>query len=160
MGSMFQRCTSLASLDVSGWNVSRVENMESMFLICPSLASLDVSTWDVSSVRDMSGMFDGCVSLSSLDMANWDMSSVEFLREMFSYCDELSEVRLGPDFSFRPCDPSLNPWLASLPNPPATSPYTGKWALGGGQPEMGAEELAEAFGPSLAGTWVWARECS
>ena len=160
MGSMFQRCTSLASLDVSGWNVSRVENMESMFLICPSLASLDVSTWDVSSVRDMSGMFDGCVSLSSLDMANWDMSSVEFLREMFSYCDELSEVRLGPDFSFRPCDPSLSSWLPSLPNPPATSPYTGKWALGSGQPEMGAEELAEAFGPSLAGTWVWARECS
>ena len=160
MGGMFQRCTSLASLDVFGWNVSRVENMESMFLICPSLASLDVSTWDVSSVRDMSGMFDGCVSLSSLDMTGWDMSSVEFLREMFSYCDELSEVRLGPSFSFRPCDPSLSPWLASLPNPPATPPYTGKWALEDGQPEMGAEELAETFGPSLAGTWVWARERS
>ena len=158
MESMFQRCTSLASLNVSGWNVSRVENMESMFLICSSLASLDVAAWDVSSVTDMSGMFDGCVSLISLDMAGWDMSHVEFLREMFCYCDELSEVRLGPGFSFRPCDPSLSPWLASLPNPPATPPYTGKWALGGGQPEMGAEELAEAFGPSLAGAWVWARE--
>ena len=63
---MFQNCTSLSSLDVSGWDMSACTNMSGMFYNCSSLSSLDVSGWDVSACMDMSGMFYNCSSLSSL----------------------------------------------------------------------------------------------
>ena len=37
---MFQGCTSLSSLDVSGWDVSACTNMSYMFYNCTSLSSL------------------------------------------------------------------------------------------------------------------------
>ena len=63
---MFSGCASLASLDPSGWDTSRVTGMSGMFSGCSSLRSLDLSGWDTSGVEGMWGMFDGCSSLSSL----------------------------------------------------------------------------------------------
>ena len=50
MTSTFQGCSSLASLDLSGWDTSSVTGMGSMFYGCSKLAALDVSAWDTSSV--------------------------------------------------------------------------------------------------------------
>ena len=63
---MFSGCSSLRSLDLSGWDTSRVEDMGGMFSGCASLPSLDLSGWDTSGVEGMWGMFAGCSSLSSL----------------------------------------------------------------------------------------------
>jgi len=49
MGWMFYGCSSLTSLDLSGWDTSKVTNMSSMFYGCSKL-SVDCSNWDVSKV--------------------------------------------------------------------------------------------------------------
>ena len=46
MSGMFSGCSSLASLDLSSLDTSKVESMSYMFSGCSSLASLDVSGLD------------------------------------------------------------------------------------------------------------------
>jgi surface protein len=57
---MFSGCSSLVSLDLSGFDTSSVTDMRSMFYGCSSLSSLDLSCFDTSSVTNMMCMFDGC----------------------------------------------------------------------------------------------------
>jgi len=56
MQQMFQSCTSLQSLDLSGFDTSKVTTMNSMFHSCSSLKELDLSGFDTSKVTDISGM--------------------------------------------------------------------------------------------------------
>jgi len=49
--------------------------MIGMFNGCSSLTSLDVSGWDTSNVRDMNSMFEGANKLYA-DCSNWDVSKV------------------------------------------------------------------------------------
>ena len=69
---MFSECESLETLDISGWNVSNVEDMSYMFYGCKSLGTLDVSKWDVSNVNNMYCMFFRCKSLHT-DIRMWKM---------------------------------------------------------------------------------------
>ena len=48
--------------DLSGWNVSNVNDMSYMFKNCKNLKYLDLSGWDTSNVMDVSGMFYHCPS--------------------------------------------------------------------------------------------------
>ena len=66
MDFMFSGCSSLASLDLSRLDTSKVTRMGCMFSGCSSLPSLDISGWDTSQAEGMWGMFFGCSSLSSL----------------------------------------------------------------------------------------------
>ena len=50
---MFEGCTSLSSLDVSGWDMSACTSTYYMFANCISLSSLDVSGWDTSACTNM-----------------------------------------------------------------------------------------------------------
>ena len=45
--------------DVSGWNVSNVENMQDMFQNCKEF-NCDLSKWNVSNVINMYNMFSNC----------------------------------------------------------------------------------------------------
>mgnify|MGYP000939644873 FL=1 len=152
---VFRNCSSLVSLAVADWDTAQTTDMCKMFMGCSSLASLDLSAWDTSRVRDMSRMFDWCCSLPSLDVSGWNLSGVECVGEMFSSCLRLKRVTLGPGFSFRPCDPLRSTWYACLPDLLSRPPYTGRWSMEDGSHEMSVTELAQSFGPSLAGTWVW-----
>ena len=89
MSNMFDRYTSLQTLNVSGWDVSNVIDMSFMFDKCTSLQTLDVSGWDVSNVIDMSFMFDKCTSLQTLDVSRWDVSNVKDMKYMFNRCKSL-----------------------------------------------------------------------
>ena len=77
MSHMFEGCSKLPSLDVSGWDTSKVTNMYQMFYGCSKLPSLDVSGWDTSKVTDMSHMFSYCSSLASLDLSLFNDSSLK-----------------------------------------------------------------------------------
>lgn len=117
MSAMFASCSSLTSVDVSGFDTSKVTSMPGMFQNTTQLASVDVSTWDTSSVTGMSKMFyssgvttldlspldtsavttmkqmfDQCGKLTSLDVSTWDTSSVTDMGSMFSYCSVLPTV--------------------------------------------------------------------
>jgi len=92
MQSMFWRCGSLTSVDVSGFDTHKVTTMECMFSYCESLTSLDVSHWDTSNVLQMRWMFARCKSLTSLDVSNWDTSKVRRMNVMFLGCNSLASL--------------------------------------------------------------------
>lgn len=83
---MFSQCSSLATLDVSKWDTSKVTDMGNMFENCSSLATLDVSKWDTSNVTDMGGTFWGCKGLTTMDVSDWNTSKVTNMNSMFFWC--------------------------------------------------------------------------
>ena len=93
--SMFANCSSLSSVDLSGWDTSSVTDMGNVFTNCSSLASVDLSGWDVSSATDIDVMFNGCSSLTSLDLSGWDTSSVKRMGSMFFGCSSLTSLDLS-----------------------------------------------------------------
>ena len=92
VSNMFSYCSSLTSLDVSGWDTAKVTNMTNMFQNCYSLTSLDVSGWDTGLVTSMSYMFQNCSSLTSLDVSGWDTATVINMSYMFYYCTSLTSL--------------------------------------------------------------------
>ena len=93
MQSMFQGCSFLTSLDVSGFNTQNVTNMYGMFHSCSSLTSLDVSGFNTQNVTTMYGMFQNCSSLTSINLGNeFDASKVMFAQNMFGGCTLLKTI--------------------------------------------------------------------
>ncbi|WP_409023163.1 BspA family leucine-rich repeat surface protein (plasmid) [Enterococcus faecium] len=92
MQSMFESCSSLTSVDVSNWDTSNVTDMSIMFRSCSSLTTIDVSNWDMSNVTKMVNMFRSCSSLTSVDVSNWDTSNVTSMFLMFYQCGSLTSI--------------------------------------------------------------------
>lgn len=122
MGSMFYKCTSLETLDLSSFNTEKVTNMFEMFVGstnlrtinlpkgfigsnvtdlngmfrgCASLTELDLSGSNAEKVKNMGNMFDGCVALSNLNLSGFKTGSVTDMRYLFSSCQSLESL----DFS-------------------------------------------------------------
>ncbi len=92
MQSMFDGCESLRNLDVSGFDTSQVTNMRSMFAWCKGLGSLDVSGFDTSQVTDMNDMFFDCYNLGKLDVGGFDTRRVTDMADMFAFCKRLRKL--------------------------------------------------------------------
>lgn len=122
MGSMFSKCTSLETLDLSSFNTEKVTNMLSMFegsmslrtiklpkgfigsnvtdlngmfRGCASLTELDLSGSNAEKVKNMGNMFDGCVALSNLNLSGFKTGSVTDMRYLFSSCQSLESLDLS-----------------------------------------------------------------
>ena len=94
MRMMFQNCASLTSLDLPGFNTSSVTDMRVMFQNCANLTSLDVSSFDTSNVIDMGAMFANCERLTGLDLSGFDTSHVTNMAAMFCICEDLTSLDL------------------------------------------------------------------
>ena len=92
MKEMFQNCSSLTTLDVSGFNTSKVTDMSYMFKGCENLTSLDLSNFNTSNVTSMYNMFDGCKSLTTLDVSSFNTSCVTLIMSMFKGCSSLTTL--------------------------------------------------------------------
>lgn len=95
MSGMFNGCSSLAKLDLSGFDTSSVTDMGTMFYKCSSLTKLDLSNFKTGSVTDMSIMFSGCSSLASLELGGFATSSVTNMYSMFNGCSSLAKLDLS-----------------------------------------------------------------
>ena len=113
MSGMFDGCSSLISLDLSGFDTSSVTGMYAMFFGCSNLISLDLTGFDTSSVTDMDSMFSGCSNLTALDLTSFDTSSVTTMESMFYECESLVSLNLTNfdtssvtrmDFMFEKCN--------------------------------------------------------
>ena len=82
---MFNGCSALTTLNVSGFDTSQVTSMYSMFSACEKLSSLDVSNFDTSRVTNMCWMFNGCESVSYLNLSTWDTSKVIDMSRMLDF---------------------------------------------------------------------------
>ena len=89
---MFQDCTSLTELNVSGFNTEKAYTMYGMFMGCSGLKTLDVSGFNTKNVTNMTSMFSGCTSLTRLDVSNFNTENVTGMSWMFASCTELTNL--------------------------------------------------------------------
>ena len=92
MSYMFYNCSKLTSLEVTKFNTAYVTNMTSMFARCSALTSLDVTKFNTANVTDMNSMFYGCDALTSLDVTNFNTEKVSGMSYMFSGCTNLTSL--------------------------------------------------------------------
>ena len=92
MCGMFEGCTALEELDISGFDTSQVKTMHWMFKDCALLEELDISGFDTSQTTDMKGMFSGCAGLEELDLSGFDTLQVTRAQEMFHGCNTLQKL--------------------------------------------------------------------
>jgi surface protein len=95
MNSMFAGCSSLTSLDVSGFKTDNVRNMVAMFSGCFGLSSLDASHFNTENVTNMLGMFGNCSNLTSLDVSGFNTQNVTDMANMFYNCSGLTSLDLS-----------------------------------------------------------------
>ena len=95
MASMFCECSALTSLDLSSFNTSSVTNMRNIFSLCSSLVQLDISSFNTDLVSSMDKIFYGCESLISLDLSNFNLSSVYEIVEPFNNCKSLVFINMN-----------------------------------------------------------------
>ena len=92
MHAMFRGCSRLTRLDVSGFDTGKVCDMSEMFLGCGWLKSLDVSNFHTGNVTDMAHMFYGCQSLKTLDLSSFDTGKVTDMEKMFYNCNKMESL--------------------------------------------------------------------
>lgn len=122
MSQMFYGCDSLTNLSLTKFNTSKVKNMDSMFKDCSSLRTVNISSFDTTGINSYSGlnyMFSGCPLLEKIDISNFRNPTNYELDAygIFQYDENLSDITIGQDL--------IGIW--SLPEPPNSRPYTGKW---------------------------------
>lgn len=96
MYGMFENCETLTYLDLSGFDTSNVKNMGCMFLNCHRLADLNLSGLDVSKVTNMRYVFANCVALRTLNLSSFDTSNVTDMYGMFYGCKSLRHITANP----------------------------------------------------------------
>ena len=149
MISMFSGCSSLATLDVSKFDTSKVTYMGSMFYGCSSLTTLDVSKFDTSNVTSMSSMFQNCSKLTTLDVSKFDTSKITSIysaNDIFKNCNHLQKVILGKSFKFM-VSGSYNNYLPT-PSDKYIPNATGKWRNTAGKtfkPEEIPSNVADTY---------------
>ncbi len=94
MSAMFWGCSSLTSLDVTGFKTDNVTDMFQMFRDCSNLTSLDLTGFKTDNVTDMRNMFKFCSGLTSLDLPGFKNSNVTNMSEMFYGCSDLTSLDL------------------------------------------------------------------
>ena len=96
MGSMFSKCTSLETLDLSSFNTEKVTNMSEMFVGSTNLRTINLPKGFIgSNVTDLNGMFRGCASLTELDLSGSNAEKVKNMGSMFYGCVALSNLNLS-----------------------------------------------------------------
>lgn len=119
LGGIFKKLD-LESVEISGWDLSRVDGLKGLFANqenlktasvdwklpdnavlneifqkCTKLEKVKLAKWDVSKAKSMKGMFYQCKSLYSLDIGNWDVSNVESFNYMFFECFSMTNFNLN-----------------------------------------------------------------
>ena len=96
MSNMFYSCSSLQSIDVSGFDTSFAMDLGGIFAYCSSLTELDVSNFDMSHVTNACSMFFGCSNLTTIKGINeWRTPDLERISGMFGDCSYLTELDLS-----------------------------------------------------------------
>lgn len=96
MNSMFTKCTSLETLDLSSFNTEKVTDMQTMFEGSTNLRTINLPKGFIgSNVTDLNGMFRGCANLTELDLSGSNAEKVKNMRSMFYGCVALSNLNLS-----------------------------------------------------------------
>ena len=95
---MFAASTNLISLDLSGWDVSKITQMGSMFSSqsqntgAMKLQSVNLSGWNPVNAVHVGWMFYGCGNLTHVDLSGWSAENIQTMSHMFADCYKLQSV--------------------------------------------------------------------
>jgi len=89
----------LTALDVSSWDVSKVQDFRYMFRQCENLEAIDCSNWQPTAAKRFTDTFRGCFKITELDLSNFDTSNVTDMDNMFYQCYALAAIYAYEDFS-------------------------------------------------------------
>ena len=95
LDNMFNGCTVLTDVNLSGLNTSKATEMKSMFQGCTSLEELDVSTISTTSAVYLDSMFKGCTKLRSVTgFRGFSNQGMRTATSMFESCNALESLDL------------------------------------------------------------------
>lgn len=92
---MFESCSSLESIDLSGFYTSNVEDMSYMFSGCTELESIDLSVIDVGRLTNCNSLLSSCTSLTYVNLLNFNSPNLSEAGFMFSHCSNLTNIDLS-----------------------------------------------------------------
>ena len=98
MAYMFDGCSNLQSLNVSGFNTENVTEMGAMFQNCSSLPDLNVTNFITSNNRSTWGMFRG-LTVTTLDLSSFNTAKVDDMGFMFADCRSLTTIYVGSEWT-------------------------------------------------------------
>ena len=117
-----------ATVDISGWDVSRVSNMNSMFYRADTF-NQDLSGWNTGNCTNMTSMFNEALAFDA-DLGSWDLSSIPdgdggtstaankmifMLRNCGISAANLSATLVGWEASVAAGNGPINMWHRQLP---------------------------------------------
>ena len=134
---MFAEYTNLKNISFGNcFDTSNVTNMSGMFQNCSSLEAVDLSGFDTSAVKDMSYMFSGCTSLIAVKASNFETGNLQFANHMFYGAEKLTQVdipnldtgRVVDCEEFMPAGGMVNgqPWKQLFTTVDASTPLYGE----------------------------------
>lgn len=91
MNSMFQYNRKLTDIKFN-FRTPNLTNIGTMFDGCNSLVSIDLSMMDTSKVTDMFAAFNDCRNLTYLNLSNWNMSAVSNINRMLDGLGNLTTL--------------------------------------------------------------------
>ena len=132
LSGMFDTCTSLVSVNLSGWNIRKLGHIPRdyydvppywyehyrrgtmyMFRGCPLLESVDLSGWNISVKFDTDYMFFGCNSLKYLNLSNCSDETINlFVPQLPTRSDNEGIIYVS---EIKSTYPTVNGWSYALP---------------------------------------------
>ena len=83
---MFQNCSKLTSLNLSGFNTANVTSLKSMFDNCAVLQNITFgNSFSTNKVTTLAYMFQNCYNLTSLDLTGFSFNDNPTTQNMFYY---------------------------------------------------------------------------
>ena len=89
---MFMDDEKLKEVDLSTWNTSKSWILASMFANCKSLKTIDISNFSDAVLISTYAMFDGASSLETVNFGEMTLSGVTDMRQMFRGCSSLKKL--------------------------------------------------------------------
>ena len=99
---LFDKCSTLTTIDVSGFDTSEVSSFSIMFSGCTALTTISgLDTLNTTNATNFSSMFNNCSALAEIDISSFDASKVTNTAGMFNGCTALTTIyaKTGTDWS-------------------------------------------------------------
>ena len=99
---LFEKCSTLTTIDVSGFDTSKIDRFSSMFINCTALTNIvGLDTLNTTNATAFQGMFNNCSALTEIDISSFDASKVTSTSEMFNGCTALTTIyaKAGTDWT-------------------------------------------------------------
>ena len=99
---MFAACSTLETIDISGFDTSAVAHFGQLFQSCTALTTIvGLDTLNTTSAQRFIKMFYNCPALTEIDISSFDASKVVYAEDMFGLCTNLTTIyaKAGTDWS-------------------------------------------------------------